>query len=133
MAHKGKATSYVDYNPEDPPSAYSNATVHSRLSEYTSMAKVVHGPDYDPSTQDFDGQVVMRVGGGKKHVRYWLGDGIIDTATTPSLSDPGKKHELKPRHTTSAEHCTAPDGGTPGYFCFIHFSLIFRYLTSAIL
>jgi len=77
----------------------------------------------------------MRVGGGKKHGRYWLGDGIIDTTTTPSLSlsDPGKKHELKPRHTTSAGHCTTPDGGTPGYSCFIHFSLIFRYLSSAIL
>ena len=83
MAHKGKATSDVDYKPEDPPSVYNNATVHSRLSEYTSMAKVVHGPDYDPSTQDFDGEVVMRVGGGKKHGQYWLSDGVIDTAATP--------------------------------------------------
>ena len=37
MAHKGKATSDIDYNPEDGPEAYSNATVHNRLSEYTSM------------------------------------------------------------------------------------------------
>ncbi|TVU26464.1 hypothetical protein EJB05_29012, partial [Eragrostis curvula] len=44
MAHKGKATSpEVDYNPEDPPEAYSNATVHSRLSQYTEMAREVHG------------------------------------------------------------------------------------------
>jgi hypothetical protein len=35
MPHKGKVTFDVDYNPEDPPSAYSNATVHSRLNEYT--------------------------------------------------------------------------------------------------
>jgi hypothetical protein len=86
MAHKGKATSDVDYNPEDPPLAYSNANVHNCLNEYTSMAKVVYGPDYDPSTQDFDGEVVMRVGGGKKHGQYWLGNGVIDTAATPSLS-----------------------------------------------
>ena len=86
MAHKGKATSDVDYNPEDGPEAYNNATVHNRLSEYTSMAREVHGPQYDPSTEDLDGEVVMRVGGGKKHGQYWIGDGAIDSAATPSLS-----------------------------------------------
>jgi hypothetical protein len=86
LAHKGKATSDVDYNPEDPPSAYTNETIHSRLSEYTSMARTVHGPEYDPTTQDLDGEVVMRVGGGKKHGRYWIGDITLDTATTPTLS-----------------------------------------------
>jgi hypothetical protein len=86
MAHKGKATADVSYNPEDPPSAYSNTTIHSRLSQYTEMASAVHGPQFDPSTQDFDGEIVMRVGGGKKHGRYWMSDGVIDTASTPSLS-----------------------------------------------
>jgi hypothetical protein len=70
LAHKGKATSDVDYNPKDPPSAYTNETVHSRLSEYTSMARIVHGPEYDPTIQDLDGEVLMRGGGGKKHGRY---------------------------------------------------------------
>jgi len=70
MTHKGKATSDVDYNLEDRPEAYNNATVHNRLSEYTSMAREVHGPEYNPSTEDLDGEVVMRVGGGKKHGRY---------------------------------------------------------------
>ena len=86
MAHKGKATSDVDYNPEDEAEPYSNATVHNRLSEYTSMAREVHGPQYDPSTEDLDGEVIMRVGGGKKHGRYWIGDDAIDSTTTPSLS-----------------------------------------------
>jgi len=31
LAHKGKATSDVSYNSEDPPSTYSNANVHSRI------------------------------------------------------------------------------------------------------
>ena len=35
---------------------------------------------------DLDGEVVMRVGGGEKHVRFWIGDGTIDTASTPTLS-----------------------------------------------
>ncbi|XP_072148972.1 uncharacterized protein [Setaria viridis] len=86
LSHKGKATDNIDYNPEDPPSAYSNATVHNRLNEYTTMAREVHGPEYDPSTQELDGEVVMRVGKGKKHGRYWIGDSTIDTATTPTLS-----------------------------------------------
>ena len=63
-------TSNVDYNPKDPPSVYSNAIIHSRLSEYTKMARVVHGSEYDPSTSNLDGEVIMRVGGDKKHGRY---------------------------------------------------------------
>jgi hypothetical protein len=47
LAHKGKVTSDVDYNPEDPPLAYSNATVHNCLNEYTLMVRLVHGPEYD--------------------------------------------------------------------------------------
>jgi hypothetical protein len=86
LAHKGKATSDVDYNPEDPPEADNNVTIHNRLSQYTEMARTVHGPEYDPSTEDLDGEVVMRVEGGKKHGWYWLGDGAIDTAATPTLS-----------------------------------------------
>ena len=86
LAHKGKATSDVTYNPEDPPLVYSNESVHSRLDGYTSMARVVHSPEYDSSTHDHDGEVVMRVGGGKKYGRFWIGDGTINTASTPTLS-----------------------------------------------
>ena len=50
------------------------------------MAREVHGLKYDPSIEDLDGEVVMRVGGGKKHGRYWIDDGVIDSAATPSLS-----------------------------------------------
>ena len=86
MSHKGKAMSEVSYNLEDPPEAYTNPSVHTRISEYTSAARSIHGPEYDPSTEDFDAEIVMRVGGGKKHGRHWLGDGVIDSTSTPSLS-----------------------------------------------
>ena len=86
LAHKGKAMANVTYNPEDPPSVYSNESVHSRLDGYTSMARVVHSLEYDPSAHDLDGEVVMRAGGGKKHGRFWIGDGTIDTTSTPTLS-----------------------------------------------
>jgi hypothetical protein len=86
MAHKGKATSDVSYNPDDPPEAYTNPTAYDRISEYTSAARSIHGNDYNPSSQDLDAEVVMRIGGGKKHGRYYLGDGVIDATSTPSLS-----------------------------------------------
>jgi len=85
MAHKGKATSDVHYNPKDPPEAYTNSSVHTRLTEYTTMAREVHGPEYDPTSEDLDGEVVMRLGGGKKHGQYWIGDGAINLARTRSL------------------------------------------------
>lgn len=75
----------IQYNPEDPPTLYINVTVHSRLSAYTEVAKEVHGPDFDSSAHDLDGVVVMRVGGGKKHGWYYLGDSTLDTASTPTL------------------------------------------------
>ena len=86
MSHKGKATSDVRYNPKDGPSAYSNPSAYSRLSAYSEVAKEVHGPEYDPAAHDLEGEAVMRAGGGKKHGRYFLGDSVIDTASTPTLS-----------------------------------------------
>jgi hypothetical protein len=63
MAHKGKATSDVTYNPDDRPEAYTNLAV-------IAMAQEVHGPEYDSSTEQIDPDVLMRVGGGKRHGRY---------------------------------------------------------------
>jgi hypothetical protein len=83
---QGKATSDVTYNPEDGPEAYSNPTVYNRLSEYTAMAQEVRGPDYDLRTENIDGDVLMKVGGGKRHGRYWIADGAIDSSSTPTLS-----------------------------------------------
>jgi hypothetical protein len=57
-----------------------------RLSEYTAMAQEVHGPDYDPSTEDIDRDVLMRVGGGKRHGRYWIADRAIDSSSTRTPS-----------------------------------------------
>jgi hypothetical protein len=86
MAHKGKAMSDVTYNPEDGPEAYNNPTIHSRLNEYTAMAKEVHGLEYDPRTEDIDRDVLMRFEGGKMHERYWIAYGAIDLSSTPTLS-----------------------------------------------
>ena len=82
--------------PECPPKAFSNATVHSRLSQYNSMATEVHGPEFDPSMAPIDGEIIMRVGGGKKHDRYWIGDSVIDMASTPTLA------QIRARSTSSS-------------------------------
>jgi len=109
LAHKRKATSDVTFNPQDPPEVYSNASVHSRLSGYTSMAQEVHGPEFDAINEPIDGEVVMRAGGGKKHGRYWFGDNLVDTATTPTLVDSSQEYQLKPCHTPTARHYTGSD------------------------
>lgn len=79
LAHKGKATSDVVFNLEDGANAYTNPTAHTRIRAYTEGVREVHGPDYDPTTQPIDPEVVMRVGGGKLHGRYFLADGSIST------------------------------------------------------
>ena len=96
MSKKGKATANINFNPEDPLEAYSDPSIHSRVSEYTAMARQVHGPQFDPSTQDLDGEIVMRVGGGKKHGWYWIDDSTIDMASTPTLS------QIRARSTSSS-------------------------------
>ena len=86
----------VTFNTQDPPEAYSNASVHSRLSGYTSMEQEVHGPEFDTINEPIDEEVVMRAGGGKKHGRHWFGDSLVDTATTPTLS------QIRARSTSSS-------------------------------
>ena len=38
----------------------------------------------------------MRVGGGKKHGRYYIGDGLVDTASTPTL------YQIRARSTANS-------------------------------
>jgi hypothetical protein len=104
LAHKGKATSDVDYNPDDPPSAYTNPAVHSRVSDYNSMAKQVYGPEYDPSTHDLDGEIVTMVGHRKKRVRYYRGDDTLDATPTPTTSQTRAKSS-----SSNLTICPQPD------------------------
>jgi hypothetical protein len=104
MTHKSKAASDISYNLEDGTKAYSNATVHSRLNEYTSMAREVHGLEYDLRTKDIDEEVLMR--GGKRHGQYWIGDSAIDSSSTPTLSQARARSisasaAIRPRYDTS--------------------------------
>jgi hypothetical protein len=82
----GPAKSNIEYNPVVGPEAYTNSSVHTRLTSYTEAARSVHGPDYDPRIEErLDPKLMMMVGEVKKHGRFWIGDGILDTGSTPPL------------------------------------------------
>jgi hypothetical protein len=96
MSHKGKATSDVSFNPDDPPEAYTSSTAYEKMMAYTEASRSIHGPEYDPQTDNIDAETVMRIGQGKKHGRFWIGDSVIDTASTPTLS------QIRARTTSSS-------------------------------
>jgi hypothetical protein len=60
------------------------------------MAQKVHGLDYDQRTEDIDGDVLMRVGEGKRHGWYLIADEAIDSLSTPTLS------QVRARNTSSS-------------------------------
>jgi hypothetical protein len=73
---------------------------------FMTTAQEVHGPEYDPSTEQIDLDVLMRVGVGKRHGRYWIADGEIDSSSTPTLSQVrarsmGSSPAIRPRHDSS--------------------------------
>jgi hypothetical protein len=83
----GPAKSNIQYNPDAGPEAYTNSIIHTRLTAYTEAARSVNGPDYDPRTEErLDPEIVMRVGQGKKHGRFWIGDDILKTGSTLPLN-----------------------------------------------
>ena len=97
LSYKGKATApEVTYNPADRLEAYTSASVHSKLSEYTSAAHERHGEDFDLATQPLDIDLLMRLGGGKQHGRYWMADNTVDSASVPNLV------EIRARSTSSS-------------------------------
>ena len=42
----------IEYDPDAPLEAYTNSSVHTRLSSYTEAARSVHGLGYDPRTEE---------------------------------------------------------------------------------
>jgi len=93
----GKAMADIEYDPDALLEAYTNSSVHTHLASYTEAARSVHGLGYDPRTEErLDPQLVMRVGQGKKHEQFWIGDGVLNTASTPPL------HQLRASSTSSS-------------------------------
>jgi hypothetical protein len=81
IEHKAKATSDVSYNVSDGPKAYNNPSFGRRITEYTEACKQKYEEDYNPSEHDINIDIVMALGGGKKHGRLWIGDDINDSSS----------------------------------------------------
>ena len=64
-----------------PPEVYSDPKVYTKVQEYTSALREIHGEDYNVRTEPIDAEAIMRLGGGKKHGRLWIADGAIDPST----------------------------------------------------
>jgi hypothetical protein len=86
MSHKGKATSDVSFNPEDPLEVYTSESAYKKVTEYHEVARAMYGPNYDPTTDNIDARLVMCLGKRKQHGCYWMANSVIDSATTPTLS-----------------------------------------------
>ena len=97
MSHMGRASSSVSFDPSAPREVYSDPTVHTKVQEYTSKVREVHGEDYDVRTEPIDAETIMRLGGGKKHGRLWIVDGAIDSTIVPSLDT------IRARSTSSSQ------------------------------
>jgi hypothetical protein len=108
MAHKGKAMSDITYNPDDGPEAYDNPAIYSCLHDYTAMAQEVHGPEYDPRTEQIDPRCPHE---GRRRQETWAvmdcGWGNRLFVHSHSVSSASKEHELEPSHTTSAGQLTS--------------------------
>ena len=76
---------------------------------YTSKFKEVHSETSEPTSEDFDVEVAMLVGQGKKGGRLWIGDALVDRNTIPSLRQLRRGHtseqprvETRPRSSDLA-------------------------------
>jgi hypothetical protein len=106
LAHQGRAKADIQYNPDAGPEAYTNSTIHPRLTVYTEAARSVRGPEYDPRTEEnLDPELVMRVGHGKQHGRFMIGNSLLNTGSTPPLN------RLRQRSTSSCS--SVPIGQRP--------------------
>ena len=62
-----------------------NEQAEARCGAYISKFKEKHGDTSDPTSEDFDVEVAVLAGQGKKGGRLWIGDGLVDPKTIPSL------------------------------------------------
>jgi hypothetical protein len=89
LSHKGKEKDPDNrWNPEDGPTAYTNANIKPKLVEYSAAFRQSHlEEDKDPFKEPLDAELMMRLGGGKQHGSYWMANNTISSATTPTLRE----------------------------------------------
>ena len=86
-SHLGSVKSGATFNLDAPAQAYSDPSVHTKVRDYTEAVRLLHGSDYNLSTEPFETEVIVRLGQGRKHGRLWIADGADSSSSAPSLSD----------------------------------------------
>ena len=69
-----------------------NEIAEARCGAYESKFKEKHDDTSDPTSEDFDVEVAVLAGQGKKGGRLWIGDGLVDPRTIPSLRQVRRGH-----------------------------------------
>jgi hypothetical protein len=87
----------VSCSVSDGPAAYINPSFGRRIAEYTEACKQKDGEDYNPSEHDIDTDIVMALGGVKKHERLWIGDDIIDSSSLRLADVQARRTESDPQ------------------------------------
>jgi hypothetical protein len=98
----GPVKSGVVFNPDAPAQAYSDTTVHAKVRDYVEAVRLLHGPDYNVSTEPLDIETIVRLGDGRKHGRLWIANGADSSSSAPSLRREGAEHSQKPSHSFTA-------------------------------
>jgi hypothetical protein len=116
LAHRGraKAPSTV-FSSSNGPKVYTNLNVYSKLTQYAAAALERHGPEYGPTTEPLDTNLMMRLGGGKQHDRYFMANSAIDASSVQTLSEirredrqrGGPHIPIAPRQPSNAQMMTA--------------------------
>lgn len=73
---------------------------HWKQEAYTEAAKALHGPEFKVMNSPLDKVAVYKAGRGKKHGRYLIGDGFINTLSTLSkvrASSSGSQNNVHPQ------------------------------------
>jgi hypothetical protein len=86
ITHKGKAKADITFSVDDPPEAYSNPTIQSRITRYVTTTREVRGPDFDPVTEPLDGESVVRSREGRMHGRYHVRDSFLVPSVVLTLA-----------------------------------------------
>jgi hypothetical protein len=88
LSHQGKAIDSENvYDLARGPDAITNQNVYDKVVQYIKVVRTCHGADYDPSTEPLDMDILMRMGGGKQHDKYFIAHSVIDPAIVPSLRE----------------------------------------------
>ena len=86
--------------------------MYDKLTKYADAAREAHGDSYDVTSEPIDPKIVMRLGGGKQHGRFYMAHSAIDPSSVPTLTQIRKEDQrrggaprvpIAPREQSSAQ------------------------------